>query len=103
MLQASIVNNGDMHATTYECGCVYRHWIGKPSPKNGQWEQQCKTHKAQERPVDNTGRKCCCLNVGEADGPTTCWQHHDCWRGDCTHMDNDDSDYNDGEEDLNDD
>lgn len=29
--------------------------------------------------------ECCCLNVGKEDGGKTCWQHHDCNDGSCTH------------------
>ena len=29
--------------------------------------------------------KCRCLNVGQDDGQTTCWLHHDCSDGSCTH------------------
>lgn len=28
---------------------------------------------------------CRCMNPGEDDGQITCWTHHDCQRGDCTH------------------
>lgn len=34
----------------------------------------------QLRPVD-----CRCTIVGEDDGGTTCWIHHDCSDGSCTH------------------
>lgn len=29
--------------------------------------------------------KCRCTNVGQDDGQTTCWLHHDCLDGSCTH------------------
>lgn len=29
--------------------------------------------------------KCRCTNPGEDDGSNTCWTHHDCTKGDCTH------------------
>lgn len=29
--------------------------------------------------------RCTCTHPGEDDGSTTCWEHHDCTRGDCTH------------------
>lgn len=32
-------------------------------------------------------RPCQCQTVGEDDGETTCWRHHDCNNGNCTHMD----------------
>lgn len=78
------VYTGDIGKTAFSCGCVWRSWVGKPSPKNHTWEKQCKTHKNQYRPKD-----CSCLTVGQDDGGTTCWQHHNCYNGDCTHMDND--------------
>lgn len=28
---------------------------------------------------------CRCENVGHDDGKTTCWSHHNCQWGDCTH------------------
>lgn len=36
--------------------------------------------------------ECRCKNVGEDDGDTTCWVHHDCNDGTCTHQDGDDFD-----------
>jgi hypothetical protein len=30
--------------------------------------------------------RCTCSNWGEDDGQTTCWLHHNCQNGDCTHM-----------------
>lgn len=35
-------------------------------------------------------RECRCLTIGMDDGETTCWKHHRCELGDCTHQDNDD-------------
>ena len=29
--------------------------------------------------------ECRCTNPGQDDGSTTCWEHHDCSRGECTH------------------
>lgn len=29
--------------------------------------------------------RCTCTNPGEDDGATTCWEHHNCQNGDCTH------------------
>jgi len=29
--------------------------------------------------------ECRCTNPGEDDGSTTCWVHHNCMTGDCTH------------------
>lgn len=78
------VYTGDITITKFSCGCVWRWWVGEPSPRNNQWEKQCDLHAAQERP-DN----CRCLTIGDDNGATTCWPHHDCFRGDCTHMDND--------------
>ena len=89
VLDAMVQYTGDIHVTKYTCGCLWRWWVGQPSPLNNNWQEQCDTHKAQVRPTDSTGRVCCCLNVGEDDGATTCWQHHDCFKGECTHMDND--------------
>ena len=37
-----------------------------------------------------TIRVCTCLNIGEDDGQTTCWLHHDCSDGSCTHQDGED-------------
>lgn len=34
-----------------------------------------------------TGEVCRCENKGQDDGQQTCWEHHDCNRGDCTHQD----------------
>lgn len=36
--------------------------------------------------------QCRCINPGEDDGQTTCWTHHNCFNGDCTHMDVDHDD-----------
>lgn len=83
------VYTGDIHKTAFSCGCEWRWWVGEPSPKNNRWEKQCDLHKNQERPKDRLGRECSCLVVGQDDGATTCWQHHDCYNSDCTHMDND--------------
>ncbi len=33
-------------------------------------------------------RTCLCRTVGRDDGDTTCWKHHDCSWGECTHQDN---------------
>lgn len=30
--------------------------------------------------------ECVCRNPGEDDGDTTCWVHHDCSDGSCTHQ-----------------
>ena len=30
--------------------------------------------------------KCQCKNPGQDDGETTCWIHHDCNDGSCTHQ-----------------
>jgi hypothetical protein len=38
-------------------------------------------------------QKCLCKNPGLDDGGTTCWLHHDCTIGDCTHMDEEYDDY----------
>lgn len=29
--------------------------------------------------------ECRCINPGQDDGQTTCWTHHDCSDGSCTH------------------
>lgn len=29
--------------------------------------------------------RCTCTHPGQDDGSTTCWEHHDCTTGDCTH------------------
>lgn len=29
--------------------------------------------------------ECRCTHPGQDDGSTTCWVHHDCMNGDCTH------------------
>lgn len=80
----------DINVTTFDCGCVWRWWTGEVGPQNNKWEKQCESHAAQEKPFDKvTNRECTCLNVGEDDGATTCWMHHDCYKGECTHMDND--------------
>ena len=34
--------------------------------------------------------ECRCIHPGHDDGQTTCWKHHDCSDGSCTHQDNDD-------------
>lgn len=78
--EAFAVHTGDIYATTFDCGCVWRWYIGKPSPLNHKWEKRCDDHAAQVVPQD-----CTCLNVGHEDGATTCWQHHDCSDGSCTH------------------
>lgn len=33
---------------------------------------------------------CRCEVVGQDDGENTCWVHHDCTDGSCTHTDGDD-------------
>lgn len=33
--------------------------------------------------------KCRCIHPGDDDGQMTCWTHHDCNDGSCTHQDND--------------
>jgi len=35
-------------------------------------------------------RKCECINPPADDGHTTCWKHHDCSDGSCTHQDGED-------------
>lgn len=83
------IYTGDIGKTAYTCGCVWRSWVGKPSPKNRKWEKQCKLHANQVRPIDGNGDECVCMVVGQDDGATTCWQHHNCYNSDCTHMDDD--------------
>lgn len=34
--------------------------------------------------------ECRCATPGQDDGQTTCWLHHDCSDGSCTHQDVDD-------------
>lgn len=41
----------------------------------------------------NYNDECKCQTPGEDDGNTTCWAHHDCRAGDCTHQDG--ADYED--------
>lgn len=89
--EATAVYTGDIWRTLYDCGCEW-------SSKLYDWVDMCPDHSKQERPVNELHGKCHCLNVGEDDGPHTCWQHHDCFRGDCTHMDNDDFDGPEAEE-----
>jgi hypothetical protein len=38
------------------------------------------------RDIDS-GAVCRCNNSGYDDGTMTCWVHHDCRNGDCTHTD----------------
>ena len=33
---------------------------------------------------------CTCRTVGKDDGMSTCWNHHDCSEGNCTHQDGED-------------
>lgn len=35
----------------------------------------------------NTSIECICVHPGEDDGLYTCWLHHDCTDGTCTHLD----------------
>lgn len=41
--------------------------------------------------------ECRCKTVGHDDGNNTCWKHHDCMDGMCTHTDVDDEDRPDTE------
>lgn len=38
---------------------------------------------------DSFRQTCECRNAGQDDGDTTCWIHHDCRDGSCTHIDED--------------
>lgn len=40
--------------------------------------------------LECTNCECCCTNAGQDDGGKTCWQHHNCANGDCTHTDGSD-------------
>lgn len=42
------------------------------------------------RVLDKYQRQCVCKTYGQEDGDTTCWVHHDCSDGTCTHTDGDD-------------
>lgn len=39
------------------------------------------------RRVYKDGTECRCRVFGEDDGNRTCWEHHDCTQGYCTHID----------------
>ena len=67
----------DININRFECGCVWT-W-----EKAQGFTTVCSDHKG--RPAE-----CRCLNSGQDDGAQTCWNHHDCSRGDCTHQDGDD-------------
>lgn len=56
----------------FDCGCLW-------DPIMGRWPFECAKHLAV-RPEG-----CRCLTPGQDDGGTTCWQHHDCSDGSCTH------------------
>lgn len=73
--------------TIFDCGCTWLWNVGKPHPNNFSWAKQCKPHGSQPRATDSFGRECVCLSVGQDDGAKTCWMHHDCRDGSCTHMD----------------
>lgn len=60
----------------FDCGCVW-DW------QKHEWGANCGQHTIM-RPKD-----CTCLNPGQDNGATTCWQHHDCSDGSCTHTDGD--------------
>lgn len=81
---SQVVPNHDLYITPFTCGCIWRWWTGEVGPQNHRWEKQCIFHANQLKAED-----CTCLNVGEDDGATTCWPHHDCSLGYCTHWDND--------------
>lgn len=40
--------------------------------------------------VESELKECDCKTPGLDDGDRTCWQHHDCLDGSCTHQDDDD-------------
>lgn len=40
-----------------------------------------------DKAAETVTRECRCLNPGMDDGQTTCWVHHDCSDGSCTHAD----------------
>lgn len=46
-------------------------------------------HTPHQTYVECYACECRCIHPGEDDGQTTCWTHHDCFKGECTHMDND--------------
>lgn len=89
MIGSQVVPQHDIYITTFTCGCLWRWWTGKVGPQNHRWERQCAYHAAQDRPTREFAGitdVCTCLNVGRDDGATTCWIHHDCMDGSCTHM-----------------
>ncbi len=79
-----IVASTDPNVTAFDCGCIWRWFGAVPAKLNHQWEKQCEAHKNQIKPEG-----CTCRTVGKEDGATTCWQHHDCSDGSCTHTDGD--------------
>lgn len=67
-----------MNEYGFLCGCIW-------SFNTHEFSEICPDHRDQERP-----EYCSCLNIGEDDGITTCFEHHDCSDGSCTHNDGDD-------------
>lgn len=51
----------------------------------GNWRDFKDYTGASTRPEDLVISGCRCYNPGEDDGENTCWVHHDCNLGDCTH------------------
>ena len=49
-----------------------------------------KTFNPLQTYVECYACECRCIHPGQDDGQTTCWKHHDCSDGSCTHQDNDD-------------
>lgn len=56
---------------------LYKDSIVVPMPKRAKKSKQIKVEV------------CACEHVGQDDGQYTCWLHHDCRRGDCTHAEDD--------------
>lgn len=72
VMVSPIENREAFELQKFNCGCL---WDGV----HIEWRIECPSHKGT-RPED-----CRCLTVGKEDGGTTCWQHHDCGDGSCTH------------------
>jgi len=68
----------DLNISVRDCGCRFDWRVVR-------WTVMCLTHANQDRPEG-----CVCLIVGQDDGAQTCFMHHDCSLGYCTHQDIDD-------------
>ena len=70
----------DKKLTGEEWTTQFYAWLG---------EREAARKQAQQELIED----CRCVTFGQDDGETTCFVHHDCSDGSCTHQDGDDDDY----------